>query len=64
MYERIKQLTNQRNMTIAYLCKKTGIARPSLENTKKHDIGFSKMEKIADALDISLDEFRNRKGVR
>ena len=62
MYKIIKKIATEKNMTIAELCRKTGIARASLENTKKHDIGFSKMEKIADALDISLDEFRNRKG--
>ena len=35
-----------------------GIPKTSIYNAKHHDIGYKKMEKIADTLGVSLDEFR------
>ncbi|HEL1567062.1 TPA: helix-turn-helix transcriptional regulator [Streptococcus suis] len=58
MWEKLKQLLAERRITIAELDRLSGIPRKSLENMKKHDPSFFQMEKIADVLDISLDEFR------
>ncbi|QBX16032.1 hypothetical protein Javan231_0011 [Streptococcus phage Javan231] len=45
-------------MTVTELAKKTGISYNTIMNIGKKDISFSKMEKIADVLDVSLDKFR------
>ncbi|MCK1246263.1 helix-turn-helix transcriptional regulator [Streptococcus uberis] len=45
-------------MTKVDLQKATGLHKRTIESIRYHDPGFSKMVKIADALDISLDEFR------
>lgn len=58
MWEKLKQLLAERRITIAELERLSGIPRKSLENIKKHAPSFFQMEKIADVLDISLDEFR------
>lgn len=61
MWEKLKRLLAERDMTITELVRLSGIPKTSLENMKHHDIGFSKMEKIADVLGVSLDEFRKEK---
>lgn len=58
MWEKLKQLLREREMTIAELERLSGIPRRSLENMKKHDPSFSMMERVADVLGVSLDEFR------
>ena len=48
-------------MTTYQLSKLTGISEQSfskLRNGKSQDLIFSSVIKIADALDVSLDEFR------
>ncbi|WP_024532942.1 helix-turn-helix domain-containing protein [Streptococcus ruminantium] len=58
MWGKLKQLLAEHKMTIAELERLSGISRKSLENMKKHTPSFSQLEKIADVLDISMDEFR------
>ncbi|HEM2770249.1 helix-turn-helix transcriptional regulator [Streptococcus suis] len=58
MWEKLKQLLTDREMSIAELERLSGIPRKSLENMKKHSPSFYQIEKIADVLDISMDEFR------
>lgn len=49
-------------MTIYHLSKLTGIAQTTFQNYKNgSEPSFSNMIKIADALGVSLDEFRSDK---
>ncbi|HFI0336274.1 TPA: helix-turn-helix domain-containing protein [Streptococcus suis] len=61
MWEKIEELANIRGLTIYALAKKAGLNYPMLAELKsgrKKDMMFSNVVKIADALDVSLDEFR------
>ncbi|VTS33255.1 phage protein [Streptococcus porcinus] len=58
LIEKIEKYLNENGMTKADLQRATGLHRRSIESIRYHDPSFSKMVKIADALDISLDEFR------
>lgn len=58
MWEKLKEILVERGLTVVDLAKMAGVPKTSIYNVKHHDIGFKKMEKIADALDVSLDEFR------
>ena len=58
MKKTLSKLLIDRGMTVTELSEKTGISYNTLMNIGKRDISFSKMVKIADALDVSLDEFR------
>lgn len=57
-WEKFKKNLKDKNHSIESLGEVTGLGRRNIENIKNHDPSFSKMVKIADALDISLDEFR------
>lgn len=58
MKKTLSKLLIDRGMTVTELAKKTGISYNTLMNIGKRDLSFSRMVKIADALDVSLDEFR------
>ena len=58
MKKTLSKLLIDRGMTVTELAKKTGISYNTLMNIGKRDLSFSRMAKIADALDVSLDEFR------
>lgn len=58
MKKALSKLLIDRGMSKKELAKKTGISYNTIMNIGKKDISFSKMVKIADALDVSLDEFR------
>ena len=71
MKKTLSKLLIDRGMTVTELAEKTGISyntlmnlslihisEPTLMNIGKRDLSFSRMVKIADALDVSLDEFR------
>ncbi|MGQ7513689.1 helix-turn-helix domain-containing protein, partial [Streptococcus suis] len=58
MWEKLQEILAERSLTVVDLAKMAGIPKTSIYNAKHHDIGFKKMKKIADALDVSLDEFR------
>ncbi|MCC9958624.1 helix-turn-helix transcriptional regulator, partial [Streptococcus agalactiae] len=47
-----------KGMSKKELSEKTGISYNTIMNIGKRDISFNKMKKIADVLDISLNEFR------
>ncbi|HEO6665831.1 TPA: helix-turn-helix transcriptional regulator [Streptococcus agalactiae] len=57
-WEKFKKLVREHGYSFESLGKATGLGRRNIENIKNHDPGYSKMVKIADALDVSLDEFR------
>jgi putative transcriptional regulator len=61
MWNKLKKILDEKQMTTYQLSKLTGISEQSLSklrNGKSKDLVFSSVVKIADALDISLDEFR------
>ncbi|HEM2802891.1 TPA: helix-turn-helix transcriptional regulator [Streptococcus suis] len=62
MWEKIEELANIRGMTIYALAKKAGINYTMLAELKsgeKKGMMFSNVVKIADALDVSTEEFRS-----
>lgn len=58
MKKTLSKLLIDRGMTVIELAEKTGISYNTLMNIGKRDLSFSRMVKIADVLDVSLDEFR------
>lgn len=64
MWDKIQKQLEIQNKTAYWLAKKSGIPIQtiySLRNNDNADTSFQNMEKIADALDVSLDEFRTKK---
>lgn len=63
LWNKIKNQLKKQNMTIYHLSKLTGIAQTTFQNYKNgSEPSFENMVKIADALGVSLDEFRGDKG--
>ncbi|MGN8971039.1 helix-turn-helix domain-containing protein [Lactobacillus amylovorus] len=62
MWEIVEKYLQQKNITIYKLSKLTDIPDNTLRNyrSKKSDPSFTNACKIADALDISLDEIRKK----
>ncbi|GAA2821607.1 helix-turn-helix domain-containing protein [Lactococcus raffinolactis] len=61
MWNKIKKMLDEKQITTYQLSKLTGISEQSfskLRNGLSKELSFGSMVKIADALDISLDEFR------
>ncbi len=61
MWKKLKKMLDEKQITTYQLSKLTGISEQSfskLRNGLSKELSFSSMVKIADALDISLDEFR------
>ena len=61
MWKKLKKMLDDKQITTYQLSKLTGISEQSfskLRNRLSIELSFSSMVKIADALDISLDEFR------
>ncbi|MGO0107134.1 helix-turn-helix domain-containing protein [Streptococcus suis] len=64
MWEKIEEIANIRGMTIYALAKNAGLnysMLAELKSGKKKDMMFSNVVKIADALGVSTEEFRNFK---
>ncbi|MCV3330421.1 helix-turn-helix domain-containing protein [Pediococcus pentosaceus] len=64
MWEKVQKILTDRNMTINQLSNLMGYTRNStlysFKNRKIKKPSFELMEKIADALDVSMDEFRTK----
>ncbi|MDV5988947.1 helix-turn-helix transcriptional regulator [Streptococcus canis] len=58
MKKKLDKILIDKEMSKKELSEKTGISYNTIMNIGKKDISFNKMKKIADVLDISLDEFR------
>ncbi|QQP71177.1 helix-turn-helix transcriptional regulator [Carnobacterium sp. CS13] len=61
LWQKIKKQLKEKNLTIYELTKKAGIAQNTLYELKSgrvSDLRFNTVCKIADALEVSLDEFR------
>lgn len=57
-YRQTVQNNREHKKGVTELAKKTGISYNTLMNIGKRDLSFGRMVKIADILDVSLDEFR------
>lgn len=61
--KKISAILKQRNLSWYWLYQHTDIGKSTIydirNGTNKH-VEFETMEKIADALDVSLDEFRSK----
>lgn len=58
----LKQILEQRNISHYRLSKLSGVSESTINTMIRGEINYPSFEnaiKIADALDISLDEFRN-----
>ena len=64
--KKISAILKQRNLSWCWLYQHTDIGKTTIydirNDTNKH-VEFETMEKIADALDVSLDEFRSKEEV-
>lgn len=64
MWPKIERLMNERNLNQERLAKKIGIHSGTISDLKKGRIkkpSFELIQKIADALEVSLDEFREER---
>lgn len=58
MWKKFKHLLIEKGMTQKALAEKAGISPNTIRNIKTERISFKNMRKIADALEVSMDEFR------
>ena len=58
MWKKLNHILIEKGMTKKELAKKAGISQNTIQNIRNSKISFRNMVKIADALDVSLDEFR------
>ncbi|EPT90587.1 XRE family transcriptional regulator [Streptococcus agalactiae BSU178] len=58
MKKKLNKILIDKGMSKKELSEKTGISYNTIMNIGKRDISFNKMKKIADVLDVSLNEFR------
>ena len=64
LWETVRNQLTKKSMSVYRLSKLTGIPNSTLLSYKNDGVEptFNNMEKIADALGVSLDEFRGDKG--
>lgn len=58
MWNKLNELATKRGISIRELSHISGVPYTTIRDTKFRDISFSKAEKLADALGVSLDELR------
>lgn len=58
MWKKLNYILIEKGMTKKELAEKAGISQNTIQNIRNSKISFRNMVKIADALDVSLDEFR------
>lgn len=59
MWKKLEKILESKKMTVYRLSKISGVPQQTINNQKRGmDMKFSNVVKIADALDISLDELR------
>ena len=58
MWKKLNHILIEKGMTKRELAEKAGISQNTIQNIRNSKISFRNMVKIADALDVSLDEFR------
>lgn len=62
MWKTLNHILIEKGMTKKELASKAKIALGTIQNIRDEKISFRNMVKIADVLDVSLDEFRKQKG--
>lgn len=58
MWKKLNHILIEKGVTKKELAEKAGISKNTIQNIRNSKISFRNMVKIADALDVSLDEFR------
>lgn len=58
MWKTLNHILIEKGMTKKELAEKAGISPNTIQNIRNESISFVNMVKIADALNVSLDEFR------
>lgn len=58
MWKKLNHILIEKGMTKKELAEKAGISQNTIQNIRNSKISFRNMVKIADVLDVSLDEFR------
>ena len=58
MWKKLKHLLVEKGMTQKQLAEKANISPNTIQNIRNERISFKNMQKIANVLDVSLDEFR------
>lgn len=58
MWKTLKHILIEKGMTKKELARKSNVALGTIQNIRNEQISFRNMVKIADVLDVSLDEFR------
>ena len=61
MWEKIEQQLKSKGWSVYRLAKKSGVSQSNLSNLKTgrlKEMSWTNMCKLADALEVSLDEFR------
>ena len=60
MYETVKELCKKKNITVAQLERNTGLARGEIGKWRKCSPQLNSLEKVADALGISVTTLINK----
>ncbi|MBF0775997.1 transcriptional regulator [Streptococcus azizii] len=60
MWKTLNHILIEKGMTKKELASKAEVALGTIQNIRNERISFKNMVEIADALDVSLDEFRRR----
>ncbi|MCY7171749.1 helix-turn-helix transcriptional regulator [Streptococcus gallolyticus subsp. gallolyticus] len=58
MWKKLNHILIEKGLTKKELAEKAGISQNTIQNIRNSKISFRNMVKIADVLDVSLDEFR------
>ncbi len=58
MWKKLNHILIEKGMTKKELAEKAGISQNTIQNIRNSKISFRNMVKIADVLEVSLDEFR------
>ncbi|WP_164683505.1 helix-turn-helix domain-containing protein [Streptococcus hyointestinalis] len=58
MWKKLNHILVEKGMTKKELAEKSGVSSRTIQNIRNESISWKNMVKIADALDVSLDEFR------
>lgn len=58
MWKKLNHILVEKGMAKKELAEKSGVSSRTIQNIRNESISWKNMVKIADALDVSLDEFR------